>query len=131
MRSVAIISWWRWAPVIGASTVVTLGGLALAVTFAGAPLVVGAAASCPQATATTTAVSFAGEPPLVQYYIGAAQRYGLGPGGYAYLAAINYVETSFGTDLSTSSAGAIGWMQFEPDTWRAVRGGGLKPGRPA
>jgi Transglycosylase SLT domain/Peptidase M15 len=55
----------------------------------------------------------------VQYYIGAAQRYGLGPDGYAYLAAINYVETSFGTDLSTSSAGAIGWMQFEPDTWRA------------
>ena len=62
-------------------------------------------------------VSAAGQPALVQFYIGASDRYALGQDGYAYLAAINYVETSFGTNLSTSSAGAIGWMQFEPDTF--------------
>jgi len=65
----------------------------------------------------TSDVSAAGEPPLVQYYIGAANRYSLGENGYAYLAAINDVETTFGTNLHTSSAGAIGWMQFEPGTF--------------
>jgi hypothetical protein len=64
-----------------------------------------------------TDVSAAGQPPLVQFYIGAADRYGLGRSGDAYLAAINNVETTFGTNLSTSSAGAIGWMQFEPGTF--------------
>jgi Transglycosylase SLT domain len=64
-----------------------------------------------------TGVSAAGEPPLVQYYLGAAQRYQLGPDGYAYLAAINHVETTFGTNMATSSAGAVGWMQFEPATF--------------
>jgi murein DD-endopeptidase MepM/ murein hydrolase activator NlpD len=34
------------------------------------------------------------------------------------LAAINEIETSYGHNLNTSSAGAIGWMQFMPDTWR-------------
>ena len=52
-----------------------------------------------------------------QYYIAAAATYRLGPDGYAYLAAINKVETEFGTDLAVSSAGAIGWMQFEPGTF--------------
>lgn len=62
-------------------------------------------------------VSAAGQPPLVQFYIAAANRYALGQDGYAYLAAINNVETTFGTNLSKSSAGAIGWMQFEPGTF--------------
>jgi Transglycosylase SLT domain len=65
-----------------------------------------------------TDVSAAGQPPLVQFYIGASNRYALGQNGYAYLAAINNVETTFGTNLSTSTAGAIGWMQFEPGTFR-------------
>jgi hypothetical protein len=34
------------------------------------------------------------------------------------LAAINQVETNFGSDLNVSSAGAIGWMQFLPSTWQ-------------
>lgn len=61
--------------------------------------------------------SVAGQPPLIQYYIAAAAEYHLGSDGYAYLAAINSVETSFGTNLAVSSAGAIGWMQFEPATF--------------
>jgi hypothetical protein len=34
------------------------------------------------------------------------------------LAAINQVETNFGNDLNVSSAGAVGWMQFMPATWK-------------
>lgn len=33
------------------------------------------------------------------------------------LAAINKVESNFGQNMGPSSAGAIGWMQFMPDTW--------------
>lgn len=54
---------------------------------------------------------------LVPLYQAASAKYGLGSQGPSILAAINKVETSFGTDLSTSSAGAVGWMQFEPSTW--------------
>ena len=35
------------------------------------------------------------------------------------LAAINEVETAYGETLAVSSAGALGWMQFMPQTWRA------------
>jgi GH15 family glucan-1,4-alpha-glucosidase len=51
-------------------------------------------------------------PGLLGIYDRAAGAYQLGPQGWAYLAAINYVETRFGQDLSPSSQGAIGWMQF-------------------
>ncbi len=33
------------------------------------------------------------------------------------LAAINEIETDYGRNLSVSSAGAIGWMQFMPSSW--------------
>jgi murein DD-endopeptidase MepM/ murein hydrolase activator NlpD len=33
------------------------------------------------------------------------------------LAAINKIETDFGRNMGPSSAGAVGWMQFMPDTW--------------
>ncbi|HWD84797.1 MAG TPA: lytic murein transglycosylase [Solirubrobacteraceae bacterium] len=34
------------------------------------------------------------------------------------LAAINWIETDYGRNLSVSSAGAVGWMQFLPSTWK-------------
>jgi murein DD-endopeptidase MepM/ murein hydrolase activator NlpD len=34
------------------------------------------------------------------------------------LAAINEIETDYGRDLAVSSAGAVGWMQFLPSTWK-------------
>ena len=34
------------------------------------------------------------------------------------LAAINEIETDYGRNLNVSSAGALGWMQFMPSTWR-------------
>jgi Transglycosylase SLT domain len=54
---------------------------------------------------------------LIPIYEQAAARYRLGPKGPAVLAAINKVETDFGTNMGPSSAGAIGWMQFMPSTW--------------
>jgi hypothetical protein len=33
------------------------------------------------------------------------------------LAAINEIETDYGRNLSVSTAGAVGWMQFLPSTW--------------
>ena len=37
---------------------------------------------------------------------------------WVLLASINKFETGFGTNLSVSSAGAVGWMQFLPSTWK-------------
>ena len=52
---------------------------------------------------------------LIPIYMQAAHRYRV---PWQVLAAINSIETDYGMDLSTSSAGAIGWMQFEPGTWK-------------
>ncbi|HEY5285656.1 MAG TPA: lytic murein transglycosylase [Solirubrobacteraceae bacterium] len=51
---------------------------------------------------------------LLPIYQAAAVQYGV---PWPVLAAINEVETDFGADLSVSSAGAVGWMQFMPETW--------------
>jgi hypothetical protein len=54
---------------------------------------------------------------LIPIYQRASATYGLGPQGANVLAAINGIETAFGTNLNISSAGAVGWMQFMPETW--------------
>jgi cell wall-associated NlpC family hydrolase/soluble lytic murein transglycosylase-like protein len=65
-----------------------------------------------------SACSSSGVPPiLIPMYQRAAATYGLGPQGPAILAGINEIETAFGTNLNVSSAGAVGWMQFMPETW--------------
>ena len=51
---------------------------------------------------------------LLPIYKAAAVQYGV---PWQILAAINEIETDYGTDLSVSTAGAVGWMQFEPSTW--------------
>ena len=51
---------------------------------------------------------------LLPIYQAAAVQYGV---PWQILAAINEIETDYGTDLSVSSAGAVGWMQFMPSTW--------------
>ncbi len=51
---------------------------------------------------------------LLPIYQAAAVQYGV---PWPVLAAINEVETDFGTDQSVSTAGAVGWMQFMPATW--------------
>ena len=52
---------------------------------------------------------------LVPIYRGAAAKYHQ---DWRILAAINRIETNLGRNLNVSSAGAVGWMQFLPSTWR-------------
>ena len=52
---------------------------------------------------------------LIPIYMQAGRRYGI---RWEVLAAINAIESDYGRNLSTSSAGAMGWMQFEPSTWK-------------
>ena len=56
-------------------------------------------------------LSFAQLQPIWQ---AAGNAYGV---PWSVLAAINKVESNFGQNMGPSSAGAIGWMQFMPDTW--------------
>jgi hypothetical protein len=58
--------------------------------------------------------SFQVPPFLLPIYQAAGTAYGI---PWQVLAAINEVETDYGRDLSVSSAGAEGWMQFLPAEW--------------
>jgi hypothetical protein len=53
-------------------------------------------------------------PFLLPVYQAAGAAYAI---PWQVLAAINEVETDYGRDLSVSSAGAEGWMQFLPSSW--------------
>ena len=53
-------------------------------------------------------------PFLLPIYQAAGMQYGI---RWEILAAINEIETDYGRNLSVSSAGALGWMQFMPLTW--------------
>jgi murein DD-endopeptidase MepM/ murein hydrolase activator NlpD len=63
------------------------------------------------------------QPPrfLIPIYRHAGHRYRV---PWRVLAAINAIETDYGRDLSVSSQGATGWMQFMPGTWGEYGGGG-------
>jgi hypothetical protein len=58
--------------------------------------------------------SFEIPPFLLPIYQACGTEYGI---PWEVLAAINKIETGFGTNLSVSSAGAVGWMQFLPSSW--------------
>jgi len=58
--------------------------------------------------------SFQVPPFLLPIFQAAGAAYGI---PWQILAAINEVETDYGRDLSVSSAGAEGWMQFLPSSW--------------
>ena len=71
---------------------------------------------------------------LLPIYQAAGIQYGI---RWEVLAAINEIETDYGRNLNVSSAGALGWMQFIPSTWRMYgvdankdgKQGPLQPGR--
>jgi hypothetical protein len=71
------------------------------------------------------------QPPafLIPFYKQAEQRYQV---PWYVLAAINAIETNYGGNLNVSSAGAMGWMQFMPDTWEkyGVAAAGTGPADP-
>jgi hypothetical protein len=54
-------------------------------------------------------------PFLLSIYQAAGIEYGI---RWEVLAAINEIETDYGRNLNVSSAGAVGWMQFMPSTWK-------------
>jgi len=54
-------------------------------------------------------------PFLLPIYQAAGMEYGI---RWEILAAINEIETDYGRNLNVSSAGALGWMQFMPATWK-------------
>ncbi|HVV89337.1 MAG TPA: lytic murein transglycosylase, partial [Solirubrobacterales bacterium] len=58
--------------------------------------------------------SFEIPPFLLPIYQACGTEYGI---PWEVLAAINKIETNFGTNLNVSSAGAVGWMQFLPSSW--------------
>jgi hypothetical protein len=58
--------------------------------------------------------SFEIPPFLLPIYQACGTQYGI---PWEVLAAINKIETNFGTNLNVSSAGAVGWMQFLPSSW--------------
>jgi murein DD-endopeptidase MepM/ murein hydrolase activator NlpD len=59
--------------------------------------------------------SFQIPPFLIPIYQAAGIEYNV---PWQILAAINEIETDYGRNLSVSSAGAVGWMQFLPSTWK-------------
>jgi hypothetical protein len=58
---------------------------------------------------------------LRSYYQEAYRTFAVDP---SYLASINFIESNFGRVNGPSSAGALGPMQFLPDTWSAFGLGG-------
>jgi len=59
--------------------------------------------------------SFRIPPFLLPIYQAAGIEYNV---PWQVLAAINEIETDYGRNLSVSTAGAVGWMQFLPSTWK-------------
>ncbi|HEX4673489.1 MAG TPA: lytic murein transglycosylase, partial [Solirubrobacteraceae bacterium] len=59
--------------------------------------------------------SFRIPPFLLPIYQAAGIQYNV---PWQVLAAINEIETDYGRNLSVSTAGAVGWMQFLPSTWK-------------
>jgi hypothetical protein len=88
--------------------VIFMVGIAILTAIGGSPAGCGAGAA-PSKTAQTTIPA-----ELMPLYVGAEQRYGV---PWSLLAAINSIESGFGTNMGRSSAGALGPMQFMPATW--------------
>src|SRR4051794_4956673 len=63
---------------------------------------------------------------LLPIYQAAGIQYGI---RWEVLAAINEIETDYGRNLNVSTAGAVGWMQFLPSTWKTWGVDANKDGR--
>ncbi len=91
--------------------------------FAPVVLLLSAFGGLPQATRTTAASSLLADIPADQ--IEAMRQESLRTSiPWQVFAAIAKVESEFGRNMATSSAGAVGYGQFLPDTWAAYGNGG-------
>ncbi len=115
----------RAIAVVLAATVVFVFGIVVLIS-AGS----GKAADCGAASGGPSSVAGIPQQDL-PYFEGAAQQFGLGSNGWAYLAALNYDESDFGTSTlpgvhsGSNSSGAAGPMQIgiggaATDGWAAV-----------
>jgi hypothetical protein len=118
----------RLVPLLGAVLALALSGTAAADTFVvvrphgaggGGYSAFGPAAGTIEFTTAAPATPVAQTGPmsfaaLRSIWQAAGNTYGI---PWEVLAAINKVETNFGSNLGPSSAGAVGWMQFMPSTW--------------
>jgi hypothetical protein len=68
----------------------------------------------PDWTRRATGVRTLDEPTLSSLWVRAGAAYGI---PWDVLAAINKIESNLGRNMGPSSAGAVGWMQFMPETW--------------
>ncbi|MCW2976150.1 MAG: hypothetical protein JWM06_1431 [Actinomycetia bacterium] len=119
----------RLAPLALVLGVALLAGTARADTFAVLPSTASPSALVLPAVAPNSTGSVAlpfdlaappSSPAQLSYteLLGLWQRAGASYGiPWQVLASINKVESNFGRNMGPSSAGAIGWMQFMPDTW--------------
>ena len=64
---------------------------------------------------TSSSTAFRIPPFLLPIYQAAGIQYDV---PWQVLAAINEIETDYGRNLIVSTAGAVGWMQFLPSTWK-------------
>ncbi|MDP2950548.1 MAG: bifunctional lytic transglycosylase/C40 family peptidase [Chloroflexota bacterium] len=100
----------------------TVGALAVLL-FAPLILLLAAFGGLPEAARTTGAVAVLDEIPPDQLEV--MQQVSLQTGiPWQIFAAIAKVESDFGRNMATSSAGAIGYGQFMPATWAAYGNGG-------
>jgi murein DD-endopeptidase MepM/ murein hydrolase activator NlpD len=119
----------RFAPLALVLGIALLAGTARADTFAVVPSSSSAAApflpalspNAPGSVAIPFDLSTPPSSPAQLSYaelLGLWQRAGSSYGiPWQVLASINKVESNFGRNMGPSSAGAVGWMQFMPDTW--------------
>ena len=119
----------RFAPLALVLGIALLAGTARADTFAVVPSSSSASASFVPALSPNAVGSVAipfdlstppSSPAQLSYaeLLGLWQRAGSSYGiPWQVLASINKVESNFGRNMGPSSAGAVGWMQFMPDTW--------------
>jgi membrane-bound lytic murein transglycosylase B len=78
------------------------------------PAILGIPGLTPLGTPGELIAQFNIPPFLLPIYQAAGIEYGI---PWQLLAAINSIETDYGRNLSVSTAGALGWMQFMPGTW--------------
>jgi len=105
----------------GAATTVLVGlAVLLAVPVATVLAIMLLFAPASQSAACSAPASAGGVPQsMMPIYEAAAGKYRLGADGWAYLAALDYAESTFGANPGGSPADAYngGFFQFEPPTW--------------
>lgn len=99
---------------------VAVAGFGLAATMLGGWFLLAAGANgSGQCVAAEGRLSSAEIPTeLKPLFRAAAAAYTLGEDGPAILAGLTKVESDFGRNRQTSTAGAVGWTQFMPATWQ-------------